>query len=64
MQAIKPGALSDRLYDLVARINRQSQITLTFAQCDGTAGWSRNGRRIWICDNDIRRIETQARTAR
>lgn len=39
VQAIKSGVLSDRLFDLVARINRHSQITLAFAQCDGTAGW-------------------------
>ncbi|MEO0356732.1 MAG: DUF4344 domain-containing metallopeptidase [Pseudomonadota bacterium] len=50
------GVLDDALM-MLAQIDWHSRITLNLAQCDGTAGWSRNGRRITVCEAYIRRFD-------
>lgn len=44
---------------LLSSIDWHSRITLRIRLCDGTAGWSRNGRRITICNSYIQRFEQQ-----
>lgn len=58
-QAAANSDLQQDAYTLLAGIDWHSQITLAIDACDGTAGWSRNGRRITICDAYIRRFEEQ-----
>ncbi|WP_299554143.1 DUF4344 domain-containing metallopeptidase [uncultured Tateyamaria sp.] len=41
---------------VLARIDWHSRVTLNFAQCDGTAGWRRNGRVIYVCSSYIDRM--------
>ncbi|MEL6888095.1 MAG: hypothetical protein AAFO86_05235, partial [Pseudomonadota bacterium] len=45
--------------DMLARIDWHSRITLELAQCDGSAGWRRNGREIFLCSGYIDRITAQ-----
>lgn len=46
-------------YTLLSGIDWHSQITLAIEECDGGGSWSRNGRRITICDGYIERFESQ-----
>ena len=46
-------------YKLLSAIDWHSRIVLAIDDCDGGGSWSRNGRRITICDNYIERIENQ-----
>lgn len=41
---------------LLARFDWHSRITLSIVSCDGSAGWSRNGRTITVCDDYIARF--------
>ena len=45
--------------NLLARIDWHSRITLELAQCDGSAGWRRNGRESFLCSAYIERITAQ-----
>ncbi|MFQ6547322.1 DUF4344 domain-containing metallopeptidase [Aestuariibius sp. 2305UL40-4] len=40
-------------------VDWHSQITLRFANCDGAAEWSRNGRTITLCDSYVERFAMQ-----
>jgi hypothetical protein len=44
---------------LLTSIDWHSQITLAVERCDGSSEWSRNGRRITICDAYVARFERQ-----
>jgi hypothetical protein len=44
---------------LLARIDWHSRVTLRIESCDGSAGWSRNGRTISVCDGYIARFDAQ-----
>ena len=46
-------------YTLLSGIDWHSRITLAIEECDDGASWSRNGRRITICDGYIERFENQ-----
>ncbi|MEJ6394996.1 DUF4344 domain-containing metallopeptidase [Gymnodinialimonas sp. 2305UL16-5] len=46
---------------MLRAIDWHSQITLSIEACEGSAGWSRNGRIITICDAYIARFEAQLR---
>ncbi len=48
-------------YQLLASIDWHSRIMLKIAECDGGAYWSRNGRRITICDAYVQRFNEQLR---
>jgi hypothetical protein len=56
---LEGGAFRDEVYTLLSGIDWHSAVRVTFQPCDGTAGWSRNGRRIQICDAYIDRFERQ-----
>ena len=47
----------DDAYVLLAGIDWHSRITLAIDDCDGSAGWQRNGRRIVICSAYIARFQ-------
>lgn len=49
----------EEVYELLASIDWHSRITLTIDECNGGSSWSRNGRRITICDAYIARFEQQ-----
>lgn len=49
----------DDAYKLLSGIDWHSNITLSIEQCDGATSWSRNGRRITLCDAYIQRFEEQ-----
>lgn len=44
-------------YELLSAVDWHSQVKLVVAECDGSAVWSRNGRRITICDQYVQRFE-------
>lgn len=44
---------------ILARIDWHSRVTLDLSQCDGTAGWRRNGREIYVCSAYIDRMIDQ-----
>lgn len=52
------GAL-DEAYALLSGIDWHSRITLTVKSCSGSSIWSRNGRRITICDAYVLRFAEQ-----
>lgn len=58
-QALESSEIFDDLYGLLTAIDWHSRITLSLSQCDGTASWSRNGRRITLCSDYIQRFEDQ-----
>ncbi|PJI92737.1 putative metallopeptidase DUF4344 [Yoonia maricola] len=41
---------------LLQQFDWHSRITLSIRACDGSAGWSRNGRTITVCDSYIQRF--------
>lgn len=51
--------LIETVYGMLSRIDWHSRITLNLAQCDGTAGWSRNGREIRLCSAYVERMVGQ-----
>lgn len=52
------GAL-DTAYDLLSAVDWHSLITLSVQECDGSAWWARNGRRITVCESYLNRISQQ-----
>ncbi|TNF22901.1 MAG: hypothetical protein EP318_02315 [Rhodobacteraceae bacterium] len=52
------GAL-DEAYALLSGIDWHSRVTLTVKPCSGSSFWSRNGRRITICDTYLLRFADQ-----
>lgn len=44
---------------MLAGIDWHSLVTLSIEDCDGSAGWVRNGRRITLCDAYVERFERQ-----
>ncbi|NRB05373.1 MAG: hypothetical protein HRU30_19145 [Rhodobacteraceae bacterium] len=59
LQALATQAFVNDLYKLMASIDWHSRITLELDQCNGTASWARNGRRIRICSAYVQRFEAQ-----
>ena len=58
-QALASEDFLEDAYALMSGIDWHSRITVAFDQCDGGASWSRNRRRITICDAYIARFESQ-----
>ena len=58
-RALATTEFQQDVYFLLSRIDWHSQITLKIDDCNGAATWSRNGRRITICDSYIERFEKQ-----
>lgn len=58
-QTLASSAFGEAAYKLLSGIDWHSRITLAIEDCDGGAGWSRNGRRITICDAYVERFEQQ-----
>lgn len=54
--ALRASGTIDDAYDMLAKIDWHSMVRLNVAQCDGSAGWSRNGRRITVCGTFIQRF--------
>lgn len=57
--AFKNSYAAQDAWTLLSAIDWHSTITLRLAQCDGTASWSSNDRRIRICHTYIERFELQ-----
>lgn len=49
----------DAAYALLAGIDWHSRIVLSVRDCDGSSFWSRNGRRITVCDAYLRKFASQ-----
>lgn len=58
-QALAASDSAEEAYRLLSGIDWHSRITLALEDCDGTAGWACNGRRITICEAYIARFEAQ-----
>ncbi|MGL4236253.1 DUF4344 domain-containing metallopeptidase [Tabrizicola sp.] len=58
-RAVENSGLMEPAYQLLAGIDWHSSITVAVEPCDSGAGWSRNGRRITICEAYIQRFEDQ-----
>ncbi|NIZ09497.1 DUF4344 domain-containing metallopeptidase [Pseudooceanicola sp. HF7] len=58
-QMIVDSELSAMAYDLLSEIDWHSLITLSLERCEGETGWSRNQRKITICDSYVERFEEQ-----
>lgn len=58
-RALARNGFADAAYDLLSGIDWHSGITLALEDCDGTSSWSRNGRRITICEAYVERFERQ-----
>jgi hypothetical protein len=58
-RAVQDSGLMEPAYQLLAGIDWHSQITLAVQPCEGASSWSRNGRRITICESYIQRFEEQ-----
>ena len=58
-RAIGASELGDAARTLLSAIDWHSQITLSVEACDGSSEWSRNARKITICDAYVRRFEDQ-----
>lgn len=54
--ALRASGTIDDAYNMLAKIDWHSMVRLNVAQCDGSAGWSRNGRRITVCGAYIQRF--------
>lgn len=49
------GTIADAVA-MLSKFDWHSQVRLNVVQCDGSAGWARNGRRITVCDAYIQRF--------
>jgi hypothetical protein len=58
-RAVQDSGLMEPAYQLLAGIDWHSRITLAIQPCDDGSTWSRNGRRITICESYIQRFEEQ-----
>ena len=58
-RALATSDFQHDVYFLLSSIDWHSRITLVIDDCNGGASWSRNGRRITICDAYIKRFEKQ-----
>lgn len=58
-RALLESGFKDDAYRLLSGIDWHSRITLVLAQCDGSAWWSRNGRRIVICGQYVQKFAEQ-----
>lgn len=56
---IADSKLNEMAYRLLSAIDWHSLITLSWEECEGETGWSRNGRKITICDAYVERFEEQ-----
>jgi len=56
---ITDGEFGAEINMLLSGIDWHSQITLAVEECDSETGWSRNGRKITICESYIKRFEKQ-----
>jgi hypothetical protein len=62
--AMQASGVMELIEATARRIDWHSQITLHFDNCDEGAGWSRNGRRILLCDGYVQRFVEQAAALR
>jgi hypothetical protein len=58
-RSVAESGLMEPAYRLLAGIDWHSRITFAIEPCDGSSFWSRNGRRITICEPYIQRFEEQ-----
>jgi hypothetical protein len=58
-RAVADSGIMEPAYRLLAGIDWHSRITVAVEPCDGASFWSRNGRRITICETYIQRFEDQ-----
>lgn len=58
-QALASEDFLEEAYILLSGIDWHSRVTLAVAECDGAGSWSRNGRRMTICDAYMMRFERQ-----
>jgi Putative metallopeptidase len=58
-KAVAESDLMEPAYQLLAGIDWHSLITVAVEPCDGTSFWSRNGRRITLCEAYVARFEDQ-----
>jgi hypothetical protein len=58
-RAVKSSAFMEPAFRLLAGIDWHSQITVAVQPCDSGSFWSRNGRRITICEAYVQRFEDQ-----
>ncbi|KIC51137.1 DUF4344 domain-containing metallopeptidase [Tateyamaria sp. ANG-S1] len=59
LMAMANRDLVETALDLLTRIDWHSRVTLELEQCDGTAGWQRNGRTIFLCSAYVDRMIAQ-----
>lgn len=59
LQAEANRDLINTALGILARIDWHSRVTLDLSQCDGTAGWRRNGRVIYVCSAYVDRMVDQ-----
>lgn len=57
--ALAQSGFREDAHQLLAGIDWHSKVRLVLKQCDGSSWYARNGRRITICSDYIRRFETQ-----
>lgn len=58
-RALANRPLIETALSMLSRIDWHSRVTLDIAQCDGSAGWRRNGRVIFVCSAYIDRMVAQ-----
>ncbi|MEX0309924.1 MAG: DUF4344 domain-containing metallopeptidase [Tateyamaria sp.] len=59
VQVLANRPLIETALSILSRVDWHSHITLDIAQCDGSAGWRRNGRVIYVCSAYINRMVNQ-----
>ncbi|WP_299611524.1 DUF4344 domain-containing metallopeptidase [uncultured Tateyamaria sp.] len=57
--AVANRPLIETALSMLSRMDWHSRITLDIAQCDGSAGWRRNGRTIFLCSAYVDRMTRQ-----
>lgn len=55
-ESLQSSGTIDAAVAMLSSFDWHSQVRLNVVQCDGSAGWARNGRRITVCDAYIQRF--------
>lgn len=55
-ESLQTSGTIDDAVDMLSSFDWHSQVRLNIVQCDGSAGWARNGHRITVCDAYIQRF--------
>ena len=58
-RAVEESGFLDTAYRLLSGIDWHSRITLSIRECERSAYWSRNGRKITFCNKYIESLEAQ-----